>query len=114
MNRVYTIALCALVLVLCAVVASASDSRRGRAFVDSVDPAARTMTIDGEVYRVPAACQIYHESGIAMSLSEIRAIDASSELLIPTNAVDFVRFEALKTNQRWDMVELVILEEPAQ
>jgi hypothetical protein len=114
MNRVYRIAICVLALMACALVASADEWRRGRAFVDAVDPAARTITIDGEVYRVPASCQIYQESGVIASLSDIRGIDDSSELLIPTNAVDFVRFEALKSSRRWDMVDLVILESPAQ
>ncbi|MBW2425325.1 MAG: hypothetical protein JRG86_13820 [Deltaproteobacteria bacterium] len=114
MNRFNRMALLVMAIVCCALLASASEWQRGRAYVDSVDPAARTITIDGEIYRVPATCRIHYESGAKARLSDIRAIDRSREVLIPTNEVDFVRFEALQAGTSWDMVELVVVESPPQ
>ena len=94
--------------------ASAEDWKKGRAPVDSVDSVARTITLDDEVYSVPTSCRIHRESGVRIPLSELRVAHRPGVLLVPTNEIDYVRYEAIKKRSHWEMVEIIVLDQTPQ
>lgn len=79
--------------------------------VDSVDPVARTITLDEVVYEVPENCRIRRESGGSMRLQSLRGGHRPGEL-VPVTEVDYVRFEAVESASGLRMVELVVLKGP--
>jgi hypothetical protein len=97
-------------LVTFALTASADDWKSGQAPVDSVDNIARTITLDGERYRVPTSCRITRGSGVRTSLSTIRVAIRPGMPLVPVNEIDYVRYEAIQRGESWEMVKIEILE----
>ena len=93
-----------------ALAASAGDWKRGQAPVDSVDSVARTITLDEELYQVPASCRIRSQSGVRVALSSLRVGIRPGVLLVPMNEVDYVRYEALEKKGGWEMVEIIVLD----
>ena len=96
-----------------ALTAAADEWRRGYAPIDAVNPSARTVTIDDEVYRVPNNCRIQRESGVSVTLAELRGGARPGELK-PIGDIDFVRFEAVEGRSGWSMVEMVVLDAPRE
>lgn len=93
-----------------AISASAEDSKRAQAPVDSVDAAARTITLDEEVYHVPTSCRISRESGTRIALSDLRTTAQQDSPIVLMSEVDYVRYEAIKKRRTWEMVELIVLD----
>lgn len=91
-------------------VAPAEDWKRGQAPVDSVDAVARTITLDDEIYQIPTSCRIQRESGVRISLSELRVAIRPGAPLVPMNEFDYVHFEAIKKQHGWEMVEIIVLD----
>lgn len=99
-------------LLLGPVAAEAEEWRRGHAPIDSVDLARRTITLDEEDYVVPGTARIQNRSGTRVALSDLRVSIRPGQILVPENEVDFVRFEAIKKRQHWEIVELIVLDDP--
>ena len=91
--------------------AAAADWKKGVGAVDSVDTLARTITLDEEVYLVPKSSRIHRESGVRMTLSELRVAIRPGVMLVPMNDVDYVRYEAIQKRRGWEMVEITVLDE---
>jgi hypothetical protein len=108
--RFFEIAVLVSTLVAFTLTASADDWKTGRAPVDSVDTIARTITLDGESYRVPTSCRIARASGVRTSLSALRVAIRPGMALVPVNEIDYVRYEAIQRGGIWEMVEIEILE----
>ena len=108
--RVVKVACLASALAGFALAASAADWKRGQAPVDSVDLVAKTITLDEEIYRVPADCRIQNELGVRVSLSRLRAAIQPGVLLVPVPEIDFVRYEAIQKRRGWEMVEITVLD----
>ena len=108
--RVVKVACLASALAGFALAASAADWKRGQAPVDSVDLVAKTITLDEEIYRVPASCRIQNELGVRVSLSRLRAAIQPGVLLVPVPEIDFVRYEAIQKRRGWEMVEITVLD----
>ncbi|MCB9723522.1 MAG: hypothetical protein H6748_05690 [Spirochaetaceae bacterium] len=101
-------------LIMTFAASAADDWRRASAPIDAVNPRARTVTIDDEVYEVPRDCPIRKESGGGeVSLSELRG-GAPPGTLVPIDEIDFVRFEAIWTGSVWRMVEMTVLDHPTE
>jgi hypothetical protein len=94
--------------------AAANDWKRGRAPVSSVDSAARTILLDDEVYQVPISCRIQRESGVRIALSDLRVSIRPGVLVVPTNDIDYVHYEAIQKRGGWEMVEITVLERAPQ
>jgi len=103
--------LCSMSAILAfALSASAADWKSGQAVVSEVDPAAHTITLDDEVFRVPASCQIRNGSGTRIALSALRVAIRPGVLLVPMNDVDYVHYEAVEKRRGWEMVKITILD----
>lgn len=110
MARFVKLACLASAFAVFAVAASAKDWKTGQAYVASVDSMARTITLNDQLYHVPASCQIQRDSGVRIPLSELRVAIRPGVLLVPMNEVDYVRFEAIQKRSGWEMVEITVLE----
>lgn len=110
MARFVKLACLASAFAVFAVAASAKDWKTGQAYVASVDSMARTITLNDQLYHVPASCRIQRESGVRIPLSELRVAIRPGVLLVLMNEVDYVRFEAIKKRSGWEMVEITVLE----
>ncbi|MEZ4291684.1 MAG: hypothetical protein R3E53_14560 [Myxococcota bacterium] len=98
---------------LCLALTAAADGGDAATPIDAVNPSARTVTIDDEVYRVPNNCRIQRESGVSVTLAELRGGARPGELK-PIGDIDFVRFEAVEGRSGWSMVEMVVLDAPRE
>jgi hypothetical protein len=97
-------------LLVLALPASADDWRAGQAVVSEVDTSERTITLDGEVFRVPALCRISAVSGTRVPLSTLRVATRPGVRIVPMNEVDYVHYEAVQKRRGWEMVRITILD----
>jgi hypothetical protein len=104
----------AYLLCLSASLALALEKRTGHGPVDQANAGARTITVNQEIYDVPIRCKARRVFGAIVPLAELRGAMRPGAALVPTNEIDFIRFEAVKKASGWEMVKITVLDGAAE
>jgi hypothetical protein len=89
---------------------SAQEKLRGYGFVDHVNAGTRIISVNQREYSVPIHVRPTRESGAVVPLAELHGVLRPPDALVASGNIDFVRFEAVKKRDVWQMVKITVLD----
>jgi hypothetical protein len=98
-------------LLLAAGSVSAQEKLRDYGFIDHVNAGTRIISVNQREYSVPIHVRPTRESGAVVRLAELRGMLRPPDALVASDEIDFVRFEAIKKRDTWQMVKITVLDE---
>ncbi len=100
-----------LLVLVGSVAAHAQERERGYGPIDHVNAATRVISVNLREYTVPVRIRATRPSGVVVPLAELRVARRPGDALVSLNDIDFVRFEAVKKRDVWQMVKITVLDE---
>ena len=99
-----------LLVLVGSVAAHAQERERGYGPIDHVNAATRVISVNLREYTVPVRIKATRPSGGTVPLAELRGAMRPGDALVAIDEVDFVRFEAVKKRDVWQMVKITVLD----
>jgi len=90
---------------------SAQEKQRGYGPVDHVNAGTRMISVTQREYSVPVHVRPTRESGAVVPLAKLRGVISPPGAPPISDEIDFVRFEAVKKRDSWQMVKITVLDE---